>query len=102
MLVAGVLARTGPPGAAERALTAVHARVRTDSSIAREPHQSGLLLLEASVYARLDQPNAAITRLQEYVRRRPQDKITLAKSRRFKDLPIERLRDASRNSQVLR
>ena len=94
-LVAGVLARAGTGTAAERLLDAVQTAIVADSAIAREPFGSERLQLEAGVRLRLGQPEAAARLLQAYMKRQPSSAEWLARSRRFRGLPVERLSDAA-------
>jgi TolB-like protein len=88
ILVAGVLARRGPNGGAQRILDDVRATVARDPTIARGPFGGELLQLEAGVRARLGQRDAATLLLREYVKQRPDLAERIARGRRFKDLPI--------------
>jgi len=93
-LVAGVLARTGTPSAARRVLADVDAAMSANPSVVREPFGTELLEIEAAVRLRMGQTDSAIVLLQELLRRDPDRRAQLQKSRRFRDLPFERLRDA--------
>ena len=92
-LVAGVLARVGAADSARRVLDGIAGRVKADPSIAREPHGSELLELEASVRVRLGEPKTAIKLLTTYLNRRPYRRAALARDRRFRDLEISGLVD---------
>jgi TolB-like protein/tetratricopeptide (TPR) repeat protein len=93
-LVAGVLARLGPTGGAEPVLAAVSAARTADPAVAREPFGTDLLQLEAGVRLRLGQPEIAIALLRDYLERHPGSPERLARGRRFRDVPVARLRDA--------
>jgi serine/threonine-protein kinase len=94
-LVAGVLARLGPAGGAERVLDEVHATIAADSSVAREPFGSELLQLEAGVRVRLDQSAVAANLLRAYLERTPASAARVARGRRFRELSLEQLRDTT-------
>ena len=93
-LLAGVLARAGAPSNARRLLADVHAATQADSHVAREPFGTELLEIEAAVRLRMGQTDSATVLLQELLRRQPDLRARLQRSRRFRDVPFERLRDA--------
>ena len=95
MLVAGVLARLGAVDSARRVLDNIAARIRVDSSIAREPFGLTLLELEAGVRVQLAEPQAAIKVLTAYLKRVPSKRAGLARDRRFRELPIGDFVDAT-------
>jgi serine/threonine-protein kinase len=98
-LAAGVLARAGSARSAASLLDAVQTGIAADSTIAREPFGSERLQLEAAVRLRLGQPEVAIKLLQAYMKQRPGSADWLARSRRFRGLPLERLSDAPAQSR---
>ena len=99
LLVAGVLARLGPDGGAERVLDDLQATIAADSTVAREPFGSDFLQLEAGVRVRLDQRAAAMNLLRAYMdRSASEDRVMrerVVRGRRFRELPIEQLRDTT-------
>jgi len=95
MLVAGVLARVGAVDSARRVLDNIAARIRVDSSLAREPFGSTLLELEAGVRVQLSEPQVAIKVLTAYLKRVPSRRAALARDRRFRDLPVGSLVDVT-------
>ena len=93
--VAAVLARLGQRDEAERHLQSVRSMMAADSSVAVEPHGTALLQFEAAARARLGQADAAAALLTQYMKRQPGSASWLARSRRFRDLPVERLLDVA-------
>lgn len=95
MLVAGVLARVGAGDSARRILDNITARISGDSNIAREPFGTTLLDLEAAVRVQLAEPKKAIEALTAYLNRVPSKRAALARDRRFRDLPVDDLVNAT-------
>jgi tetratricopeptide (TPR) repeat protein len=93
-LLAGALARAGAPSNARRVLAEVDAAIRANPGIAREPFGADLLEIQAAVRLRMGQTDSATVLIRELLRREPDRGVRLQRSRRFRDVPFERWRDA--------
>jgi hypothetical protein len=94
VLVAGVLARAGAADSARHMLDALHARVDHNPSATVWRHEHQLVSLEAGVRVLLGEPERASALLRELLKTRPHLRASLARDRRFRNLPIEVLKDA--------
>jgi TolB-like protein/tetratricopeptide (TPR) repeat protein len=99
VLVASVLARLGSVDSARHVLDAVHARVHSDPTVPVEPYRRELLHHEAGARVLLGEPQEAIRLLTDYLRDRPERRLSLARDRRFRSLPLSELVDAQGRSR---
>jgi tetratricopeptide (TPR) repeat protein len=87
---AGALARSGRLAEAKRLLNDVRSEVAEDPVTSREPHASALLQIEAAVRLRLGDIDTARALLTELLRRNPERTERLLRSRRFRELSLDR------------
>jgi serine/threonine-protein kinase len=87
---AGALARSGRLAEAKRLLNDVRSEVAEDRLASREPFASKLLEIEAGVRLRLGDADTARALLTELLRRNPDRTERLLRSRRFRELSLDR------------